>query len=220
MQLGSIVENQLGGYFGDRRSRELGRSRANYKPQAVQCSLDPKLYYSFPNVYIIGITDFILEGVPNNDDMINQYSIRNDKDLRRVFTDKVNYITVELPKLNKTIDQLQSPADYMFYAILNIGKMKEMPEEYVGKGLDKLFELCNFAAMNEDNQRQYIAELMAELDEGSRMKTALMKGERIGIEKGLKKEKASVARAMLEDKMSPELVSKYTGLSAEEIAAL
>ena len=184
----------------------------------------PKLYYSFPNVYIIGITDFILEGVPNNDDMINQYSIRNDKDLRRVFTDKVNYITVELPKLNKTIDQLQSPADYMFYAILNIGKMKEMPEEYVGKGLDKLFELCNFAAMNEDNQRQYIAELMAELDEGSRMKTALMKGERIGLEKGMekgiKKEKASVARAMLEDKMSPELVSKYTGLSAEEIAAL
>ena len=29
-----------------------------------------------------------------------------------------------------------------------------------------------------------------------------------------------VARAMLADKMSPELVSKYTGLSLEEIAEL
>ena len=83
-----------------------------------------------------------------------------------------------------------------------------MPKEFKGKGLDKLFDLCRFASMTEAQQRKYIAEMMAKFDEGSRIATAIDKG------------KKDVAKAMLADGLPAETVSKYTGLSYEEIAAL
>ena len=58
--------------------------------------------------------------------------------------------------------------------------------------------------MTEAQQRQYIAEMMAKFDEGSRIATAINK----------------VAKAMIADGLSAEAVAKYTGLSADEIAAL
>ncbi len=165
---------------------------------------EPELYYTFPHVYVIGITNFILSQVPYNNEIINSYSIRNERDPSSALTDKVTYVTVELPKLTKTLSELSSPEDFLFYAIKNIGTMKAMPKEFKGKGLDKLFDLCRFASMTEAQQRQYIAEMMAKFDEGSRIATAINK----------------VAKAMIADGLSAEAVAKYTGLSADEIAAL
>jgi predicted transposase/invertase (TIGR01784 family) len=53
---------------------------------------------------------------------------------------------------------------------------------------------------------------------------ALSKGEAIGIEKGIEKgimkDKIETALIMLKDKMPIEVVSKYTGLSIEQIIQL
>ena len=73
---------------------------------------EPELYYTFPHVYVIGITDFIMSGVPDTSEMINSYSIRNEKHLSNPLTDKVTYVTVELPKLTKTLAELSSPEDF------------------------------------------------------------------------------------------------------------
>lgn len=171
-----------------------------------------RLNYSFSHVCVIGICNFILEGVPSNDNMINCYSVRNDRDTGIVFTDKVNYITVELPKLKKTLDELKTPADYLFYAISNIWQMREMPQEYVGTGLEKLFELSRFAAMMDTEQRQYIAELMAELDQGSREKTAW--------DHGLERGKSETARELKRLGISTDIICQATGLTPEEVAQL
>ena len=185
---------------------------------------EPELYYTFPHVYVIGITDFIMSGVPDTKDMINSYSIRNEKHLSNPLTDKVTYVTVELPKLTKSLAELSTPEDFLFYAIKNIGTMKAMPKEFKGKGLDKLFDLCRFASMTEAQQRKYIAEMMAKFDEGSRIATAIEKGKKEGKAEGKAEgesnAKAEVAKNLLEMGMPAETVSKATGLSAEEIAAL
>ena len=97
---------------------------------------EPELYYTFPHVYVIGITNFILSQVPYNNEIINSYSIRNERDPSSALTDKVTYVTVELPKLTKTLSELSSPEDFLFYAIKNIGTMKAMPKEFKGKGLE------------------------------------------------------------------------------------
>ena len=187
-----------------------------------------RLFYTFPPLYVVGITDFILQGVPETPDVINVYSIRNEKYLDYSLSSNVTYVTVELPKLKKTLEELVTPADYLLYAIRNIGQMNEMPNQFKGQGLDKLFELCRFAHMTEEQQRQYLAELMAELDEGSRMATAINEGLRRGrteghsqgLAEGRAESRSETARAMLADNMDPQLIAKYTGLTAEEIAAL
>ncbi len=70
--------------------------------------------------------------------------------------------------------------------------------------------------MTEAQQRQYIAEMMAKFDEGSRIATAIEKGKTEGLSQG----KAEVAKNLLEMGVPAETVAKATGLSAEEIAAL
>lgn len=172
--------------------------------------------FNFPNVYVIGITDFILSGVPENDDMINQYAVINKKYQEIPLCNELTYVTVELPKLKKSLRELETPAEYMLYAIRNIGEMTEMPEEYKGKGLDKLFELCKFANMTLAEQRQYLAEFMAEIDEKSRLRTAINKG----LAEGRAEGRAEVAKSMLANGLDKEMISKCTGLSAEEIARL
>lgn len=56
------------------------------------------------------------------------------------------------------------------------------------------------------------------LDEQSIIQTQRFH-ERKGREEGLAEGKAESARAMLADNMDPQLIAKYTGLTAEEIAA-
>ena len=84
----------------------------------------------------------------------------------------------------------------------------------------KLFETSKFAAMNMTIQREYLLEMMAEMDERSRLSTARNEGEAKGEAKGLQESKVAIAKAMLADGQPAELIAKYTGLSEEEIARL
>ena len=176
----------------------------------------------------VGITDFIIPGVLANDDMINHYTIRNVKDNRIEFTDSIHYVTVELPKLTKTLAEVKDTSEWILYTIKNIGSMKEMPEEYRGSYLERFFELSKFAAMAEMSQREYLARYMWEVDQRSQLRSAredgLAEGIAIGHAEGKAEGKAEgiieTARRMLADGMDPALVSKYSELSTEEISEL
>ena len=52
------------------------------------------------------------------------------------------------------------------------------------------------------------------------LEKGLEKGLAKGLEKGIAQGKADTAKAMKADGMAPELIAKYTGLTAEEIAKL
>lgn len=124
----------------------------------------------------------------------------------------------------------------MIYLIIHMGEFTEMPKEYEGKGFEKLFEVSKFASMIPEEQRQYIAELMKELDQESQLATAwndgvregeakgyaegVSEGKAIGISEGEANAKLETARKFLQLGVSAELISQATGLSLEEIRAL
>ena len=87
-----------------------------------------------------------------------------------------------------------------------------MPKEFSGKGLDKIFETCMFAHMNEDMQMKYVRQLMARWDRESQIATAVAHGKAEAI--------SNTAKAMKAEGISVDVISKCTGLSSEEIAAL
>ena len=148
----------------------------------INCLRSGKLdSYALNPIYMIGITNFILPEVKENDNLINQYRIRNVYDNNIEFTDSVNYVTVELPKFTKPLDALQSPSDEMFYTLAHIFEMTEMPQKFAGSGLEKLYELCSFANMDLSIQMDYVRELMAQVDERSRLRTARAEGRQEAI---------------------------------------
>ena len=180
--------------------------------------------YRFNPVYVIGISDFILDGIESNMNLINYYSLVNLADSSIVFSENLHYVTVELPKMTKRLEEIDDDAELLFYAIKNIGGMKEMPRKYVGSGLEKLFELCKFAAMDEKMQLKYLRELMADVDARSEKRTAYNMGKAEGIAEGIAEGKAEERKAIaLELKkigLSAELITSTTGLSLEQVAEL
>jgi len=100
----------------------------------------------------------------------------------------------------------------MLYLLKNIGQMKEITKEFRGKGLDKLLETCMFANMNEDIQMKYVRRMIAEKDRRGQLATARIQGRAEG--------RAETAKAMKVEGMSVSIISKCTGLTAEQIEAL
>ena len=180
--------------------------------------------YALTPLYIVGITDFIVPGVISNDDMINHYTIRNVKDNGVELTDSVHYITVELPKLNMSLPEVKDTPNWILFTIKNIGKMKEMPSEYKGSYLEKMFRLSNFASMDEMSQREYLARYMWEVDQRSQLRSAkyegLAEGHAAGLAEGQAKGLRETAKRMKADGLDLSIIKKYTGLSSTEIKEL
>ena len=99
-----------------------------------------------------------------------------------------------------------------------------MPEQYSGSGLEKLFEMCSFAAMSIEEQETYFANLIKEIDSRSQLRTARNEGLSEGIAKGISEGKEE---ARLEDAknlkalgVKEDIICQATGLSAETVASL
>ena len=188
--------------------------------------------YAITPVCAIGITNFEIKTVKHNDDVINHYAILNEKDLEDRFTNGVEFVTVELPKFRKGLDELDGALDEWLYTFNQMGAMTDMPERFAGSDLEKLYGIAKFAAMDELIQREYIRELMGEVDERSRLRTARNEGKAEGKAEGLAEGLAEGhAEGLAEGKLATaknlkalgvdvSIICQATGLTAEEVAAL
>lgn len=196
--------------------------------------------YSLAPLYIIAIMDFSMDGDRTTDNVINSFCIRNDKDICKTLTDNVHYVTVELPKFNKSMSDLKTLSDRMIWLLRNMGSLKSVPENFNDKCLEKLFDISNFAAMTYQEQMDYLAKFHAELDRAAELEAAIDKGlkrgweegQAKGLEKGLAKGreeglaeglaegKLETARKMKVAGLDATIISQCTGLTAEQIAAL
>ena len=179
--------------------------------------------FHFKPVYMIGISDFILPEVKRNEDVVNYYRIKNQKH-GTALSERLTYVTVELPKLRKRLVDLKTEQDLLFYAIRHIGNMDEMPEQYSGSGLEKLFEMCSFAAMSIEEQETYFANLIKEIDSRSQLRTARNEGLSEGIAKGIsegrEEARLEAAKKLKALGVKEDIICQATGLSAETVASL
>ena len=176
--------------------------------------------YKLPQIYTIGILDFELEGVSKSGRIIRHFSIREDEDDQGQFTDSVHYITVELPKFKKEVSKLTTTQDFILFLIQNSGEMKKIPQEFLGKGFDKLLETCKFANMTEEEQMTYVRRMKVEWDRENQLNYAESRGEARGREEGREEERYKTARAMKARGMAVSDIADITGLTPEQLEAL
>lgn len=99
-------------------------------------------------------------------------------------------------------------------------KTGEIPEHPKAKGLAEAKERLRVDSLPDDERRAYYRELKRQMDENSVMQSKFIDGKDEGIKEGAKNEKIKIARDMKSDGLPTATISKYTGLSTEEIAAL
>ena len=164
-----------------------------------------------------------MPGVEPNDSVINRYSIRNDAHPHAMLFDDLHLITIELPKLGNDPGRLNA-LEKQLYVIQNAGRMSARPDEFSSENFDKLFGVINFASMSEEDQEMYESELRWILNRNSELDTALDKGIRQGreegIAKGIEQGKIDSARKMKAENVPIESISRWTGLTLEQIAEL
>lgn len=179
--------------------------------------------FSLKAVYTIGILDFVFDETTNSPKYIHDVRL-TEQETGRVFCDKLIFTYIEVPKFNKTVEELETHFDKWLFAIKNLSRLEDVPEQLRNEVFIRFFEIAEIACMNDEDRKAYESSLKYYRDMNNVVTTAEEKGRLEGMEKGMKKgkteEKIAIAKGMKQDGLPLESIAKYTGLSQEEISRL
>ncbi len=191
-----------------------------------------KWNYRLEDVYTIGILNFVFpDGEYPSDSFRHEIKLKDVED-NHVFYDKLTFVYLEMPKFNKTEDELETMFDKWMFALQNLSRLLERPRALQERVFTRLFEMAEIARFTPKERQEYEESKKEYWDYYSTMQTAHKKGLEKGLEKGMQKGlkqgrlegraegHLEDARRMKADNMPVELIAKYTGLSISEVMEL
>ncbi len=202
-------------------------------------------YFELKPVILLALANYEL--FPSKESVISYHKTLDTATLEHDLKDMC-YVFIELPKFNKTEDELDTLQDKWIYFFQNWEKSKSVPakmhepelidayqsmEEFNWDPQEKeAYIKANIALTDEfDARRQEREEghqegLQKGLQEGLQkgrlegLEEGVEKGRLEGLEKGRREEKIQTAKALLKKALSLSQISEITGLPPEEVQAL
>jgi len=190
-------------------------------PIQEQSKIGSEWDFELKKVYTIAILDFIFEE-DKKDPEKYRYDVKlTDIETNKIFYDKLMFIYLEMPKFNKTDEELETRFDKWLFVLKNLHKLDRIPDDLRENIFEKLFETAEIAKFNKEEYQayedslKYYRDLKNSIDYAKEI--AKNEGKIEGKNEGKIEGKIEIAKGMLKDNMSIELIIKYTGLSEEEI---
>ena len=202
---------------GDKFIVEMQKSKQNFfKDRSIYYSTFPiqeqaeksDWNYELQAVYTIGILDFIFES-DKNEITKYRYDVKlQDIKTNKVFYDKLTFIYFEMPKFNKSIEQLETRFDKWLYVLKNLNKLDRLPEKLKEEIFERVFEVAEIAKFTKEEYISYEDSLKCYRDLKNSLDTA-------------KDEKAMEIALTMKISGEPiDKISKFTGLTTEQIERL
>jgi predicted transposase/invertase (TIGR01784 family) len=218
---------------GEKFIVEMQRARQNYfKDRSVYYSTFPiqqqamrnDWNYELKAVYFIGILDFIFDEDKNDKHCFHREVKLLDTKSKEVFYDKLTFIYLEMPKFNKTENELDTHFDKWLYVLKNLSRLEDRPKKLQERVFGRLFREAEIACFNADEMTNYEDSLKVYRD----LKNSIDAAEEEGLERGraegeaigLEKKAIEIARNSLRAGLPVETVSQITGLSTQKIESL
>ena len=211
-------------YFKD---RSIYYSTFPIREQAPKGEWD----YHLEDVCTVGILNFAFAN-----DEYPAGSYRHEIKLKdvadnHVFYDKLTFVYLEMPKFNKTEDELETMFDKWMFVLRNLSRLLERPKALQDRVFKKLFEQAEIAKYKPEERREYEASVKNFWDYYSTMKTATDKGYVKGREEGREEgraeerkknaeERRESARKLRDSGVPVALIASSLGLSEKEISEL
>jgi predicted transposase/invertase (TIGR01784 family) len=183
-------------------------------------------------VYVIAILDFVFEEDKHNIEKY-RYDVKlTDIETNKVFFDKLTFIYLEMPKFNKTIDELETRFEKWMFVIRNLERLDHLPDKLREKIFEKIFaaaevakfsrkEYCNYARDFGKMSYDYHS-YNYRIDKATKEALAegLAEGLEKGMEKGREKEKIKIVLNSHKEGFSIPVIAKITGLTSDKIVEL
>ena len=188
--------------------------------------------FSLDGVFFLGILNFKYE-----DDEMTEHRYRlMEATSKKLMTDKLEFVFVEVEKFDKGEDELETDLDKWLYLLKNMSNLLGRPERLRDRIFTKLFDVAELAQLDDNDRIKYIKAMNTERDTYNQIEYAREsgreegreEGHKVGKEEGLKEGReegakqnsCDIAKRMLEKGIDIETISELTGLTAEEISRL
>jgi predicted transposase/invertase (TIGR01784 family) len=146
-----IVEMQKGRqrYFADRALFYVSYPIRSQAPRGKEWN------YQLNPVYMLSILDFILfKDKESENDVIDKVYLMRERTKTR-FSEKLNFVFIELPKFNKKLHELKTNTDRWLYCLKHLSEMEARPSEITGETFERLFELAKIEKLTSKEMKAY-----------------------------------------------------------------
>ena len=168
--------------------------------------------FELKSVYTIGILNFVFpEDEYSKDCLFHEVKLMDTED-KHVFFDKLTFMYIEMPKFNKTENELVTMLDKWLFVLRNLSRLMERPAALQERIFTRLFEQAEIAKFSPEDQRQYEDSIKAYRDINNAINTAKKEAK--------EEEKIDMANKMKLKGFSIDDIADITGLSPDEIAKL
>jgi predicted transposase/invertase (TIGR01784 family) len=163
-------------------------------------------------VYTIGILDFVFDEDKDDQEYYHHVVKLMDVNTKEVFYDKLTYIYLEMPKFQKTEEELETIVDKWLYALKNLPRLLERPKALQDRIFKKFFDVAEIANLSKEEYVKYLESEKVYYDNDGAIRTAEAKGRA--------KERLANAKALLGNGVPLELIVKSLQLTDDEAAIL
>lgn len=203
------------------KDRTLYYSTFPIQEQAVKGS---EWDFELKKIYTIAILDFIFDEDKAEPDKY-RYDVKlSDIITHKVFYDKLTFIYLQMPKFNKSVNELETRFEKWMFVLKNLHKLDRIPDKLRENIFEKLFLTAEIAKFSKAEHQNYEDSLKYYRDLKNSLDTAkaegIAEGEQIGLQKGEKIGMRKVALNAKHKGMSVKDIAELTGLSEEEIAEM
>lgn len=230
---------------GERFIVELQKAKQDYfKDRALFYSTFPireqaekgDWNFELKKIYTIAILDFVFDEDKNDPDKFLYFVKLSDIETHSVFYDKLTFVYLEMPKVNKPLEALESHFDKWLYVLRNLNHLERLPEKLQEQIFHKLFSQAEIANLSGHELEDYEESLKVYRDLKNVIDTAendgwkrgkiegreegRKEGREEGHKAGEKKAKLYIATQMRQNGFSGKDISQLTGLTPEEIDTL
>jgi len=181
-------------------------------PLRDQAIIGSEWDFELKKVYTIAILDFVFDADKNEPNKF-RYDVKlTDIETNKIFYDKLMFVYLEMPKFNKTVEELETRFDKWLFVIKNLHKLDRVPEKLRENIFLQLFETAEISRFSQEEYQSYEDSLKYYRDMKNSLDTAKEEGKIEGkIEDAIK---------MLEKGLEISLISEITGLIEVDINEL
>ena len=138
--------------------------------------------FSLDGVFFLGILNFKYE-----DDEMTEHRYRlMEATSKKLMTDKLEFVFVEVEKFDKGEDELETDLDKWLYLLKNMSNLLKRPERLRDRIFTKLFDVAELAQLDDEDRINYIKAMNTERDTYNQIEYARETGREEGREEGHK----------------------------------